>query len=680
MSYIQRFLKKWVYRMGLLERALQYKQKLNSSGKETLIDRIKGPAESEIVKTLNVERIDVREIDFISESDIDQEIVLIDENQPFQDKAAVKHVQVKIEEDILLFDDSEFHSAESNQKKYHEYESTFIPEKKAEDQTVVQTSIIEQVVNSSDDIPIDTVNPDVQNNIEKSIIKDPDDVKQNGLVVQETVDDSSDSNEFEMPEFNDYGTLFEIQKEFINADTIEDVYSTMIFSIMGQLGVSSVSVVAPAVKDESKWIIKDSHGIKISDSDLFWSIDDGILQLLNTYKGVLDIEDIKNDSNLRDDYFKFTAVDARIITPLLKEGILAGAILVGEKINSEDFTDVELEFLQALSDIGSSIIESLYKFEKTSTELFGLRIEKEILSDVEFFQDSILNVSSLNELGEVIKKNFYSLGLESYSLFIQDQVGGDYYPAYFESDDILGFSNSGFKIKRDNRLITFLINKKSSIILENFNESSVIIDTFGRNRTVKMELFIAYPFIISGKLSGFITIFKINPAVDIVDIDIRIQKINRFLFPYLYRVYEMDTELNRYNDLTAVFYERIENEMRHAQELNIPLSLVLFTIKNYKRFHERFGKIELDKLSEFASGIIKSKLSAGDFSARIDRNKFMIVLPGKEKRYSVMLSNTIKNEIIEKYNMSDFKLLITSLSSVFPEDGKDLFSILEILE
>lgn len=666
--------------MGLLERALQYKHKLNSTGKETLIDRIKGPAESETVKTLDVERIDVREIDSISESDSVQEIVLIEENHPFQDKADLKHIQDQIEEDIILFDDSEFHSSESNRKKLYESENTIVSEKMVEDKSAVQIPVSESIKNKPGDTPIEIVTSDVHEEIIKDIISDHDEIKQNETEELEIVEDNSDSNEFEMPEFNDYGTLFEIQKEFINADTIEDVYSTMIFSIMGQLGVSSVSIVAPAMKDESKWIIKDSHGIKISDSDLSWSIDDGILQLLNTYKGVLDIEDIKNDSNLRDDYFKFTAVDARIITPLLKEGVLAGAILVGEKINSEDFTDVELEFLQALSDIGSTIIESLSKFEKTSTELFGLRIEKEILSDVEFFQDSILNVSSLDELGVVIKKNFYSLGLESYSLFIQDQVGGDYYPAYFESDDLLEFSNSGFKIKRDNRLITFLINKKSSIILENFNESSVIIDTFGRNRTVKMELFIAYPFIISGKLSGFITIFKINPAVDIVDIDIRIQKINRFLFPYLYRVYEMDTELNRYNDLTAVFYERIENELRHAQELNIPLSLVLFTIKNYKRFHERFGKIELDKLSGFVSGIIKSKLSAGDFSARIDRNKFMIVLPGKEKRYSIMLSNTIKNEIIEKYNMSDFKLLITSLSSVFPEDGKDLFSILEILE
>jgi len=63
--------------MGLLERALQYKQKLNDSGKDTLIDRIKGPAETG--KSLNVERIDIKEIDIIEEPVKNQKPVFIED-------------------------------------------------------------------------------------------------------------------------------------------------------------------------------------------------------------------------------------------------------------------------------------------------------------------------------------------------------------------------------------------------------------------------------------------------------------------------------------------------------------------------------------------------------------------------------------------------------------------------
>lgn len=626
--------------MGLLERALQYKQKLNDTGKETLIDRITGPAETEPANTHKIKRVDVAEL----ETD---EIY-----EPFNDHDAVDKIshaviddKKKSGEDIILFNEDEYPDKES---EIIENSSTKFPD---------------------NDNEIDLLNDEI---IESS---DP----QESMITDQNVLPESDP-EINHTEFNDFSALYEIQKEFLRADTAEEVYATIIFSIMGQIGVSSVSIISPLKDDPDKWGIMDSSGIKLSDDKVFWDGNSGIINILNIFKGLLDIEDLKNDNDLRDDYYKFTSIDARFIIPLLRDNNLAGAVLVGEKINSEEFTESELNFLNELSETGSMILKSLTKYEKSSTELMAHRIEKEIFSDVELFQESLLNVTSIDELIDVIRKNFFSLGLESYTIFINDRSGNDFIPAYFESDDIMGFFDSGFKIKGDNRLVTFLVNNKSSIILENFSESNVIIDTFGRTRVSKMDYFIAYPFIISGKLSGFMTFFRINPAVDIIDIDIRAQKINRFIFPYIYRIFDLDPEQNRYNDLTASFYDRVDRELKHAAEMNIPLSLILISIKNYKRFHDRFGKIELDKLLSTSGKIIKSKLGEGDFASRIDRSKFLLVLPGKDKRYSIIIANSIKNEIVDNYNMTDFKLLVSTLQSVFPDDGKDLFSILEVLE
>jgi len=631
--------------MGLLERALQYKQQLNIDGKETLIDKIKGPAETEYSKSIDISEID----DFSTkEKQINEAFV---EKEYFNELDINKNFDDEIEEDIVLLDDEVNNS--KNELSKHD----------------IIVSELSHLITEDNELPGSEI-------IMSASDESPDSEK----IEEQVYDEVTDSGNFTMPEFNDYGALYEIQKELVNAESVEDVFSTILFSIMGQLGVSSASIISPSPDDDQKWVVVDSHGIKISDQELFWKLDEGILQLLNTYRGILDIEDIKNDNNLRDDYYKFTAVDARIISPLIKSENLIGAILVGEKINSEEFAQVELEFLHTLSEIAATMIGSILKYEKLATELLGLRIEQEILSDVEYIQDSLLATLSIEELKDVIRKNFYSLGIESYALFIIDEITKDYYPAYYEKDDLLDFSNSGFNIKKENRLITFLLNKKTSIILENFHESNVIIDTFGRNRIVKMDLFIVYPFVVSGKLSGFITVFKINPAVNIIDIDIRIQKINRFLFPYLYRVYELDPERNKYTDTTELLFGRIENEFRQAQELNIPVSLVLITIKNFKRFYDRFGKIELKKLSILTAEIIRKRLTDGDFSSRIDRNKFLLILPGKDKRYSIMLSNLIKKDILQNYNMYDFKLLITSNNVIFPEDAKDLFTILEILE
>jgi len=373
-------------------------------------------------------------------------------------------------------------------------------------------------------------------------------------------------------------------------------------------------------------------------------------------------------------------VNARLVTPVVYLDQLYGVILVGEKIDAVGFTPPEIDFLHSLSEAASSAIKAKVSYDTINTELVGLRIEKEILSDVEIFQNSLLSAESFAQLEDIIRRNFYSLGIETYSIFLEEKFSGDFYPSYSEEADNLRLSDSGFRIKRENRLITFLLNKKSSIILENFSESNVIIDTFGKDRIEQMDIFISYPFIISGKLSGFITIFKINPAVEIIDVDIRLQRIVRFIFPYIYRFIEIDPDKNRYSDLSGAFLTRLETELKKAADMNMPVTILSLSVKNYKRFYDRFGKIEMIKMFSIISEIIKSRLYTGDFSIRVDRHKFIIVLPGKDKKYAATFSSILKNEITAGFNTSEFKLLVTFISAIFPDEGNDVFSLLEIID
>jgi len=659
--------------MGLLERALKYKKQLNETGRETLIDRIKGPAESGFNERANSETVGSNEIDDYTLPSIDEitsrdssadfdDFIELPENQPIDLPAAdvnniensdlEQEIEYSSDEEIVLGDD--FNSFQQSENKdndkilYSEDEDIIISDSEQKNDKVIADSDIEDS------------NP---GNILNDVNTVPDD----------------DGQLYHMPEFNDYAVLYEMLKEFTSVDTIEEIFGTVIFSIMGQLGVTSVSILSPSEEDSGKWIITESTGIKIPE-EISWEVSNGILEILNSYRGVIDVEDLKNDMSLRDDYYRFISVNARLITPVVYSDNLTAVILVGEKIDSAEFTSSEVEFLHSLSEAVSSAIESKIIYEKANTELLGLRIEKEILWDVDIFQNSILSAGSVAELEDIIRKNFYSLGIETYTIFLEEDNSGDFYPAYFESEDYLEFSDSGFRVSRDNRLAGFLQNKKSSIILDNFAESNVIVETFGRNRVENMSIFISYPFIFSGKLSGFISIYKINPAVEIIDVDIRLQRIVRFIFPYIYRFKAIDPERNRYNDLTGGFYSRFEKELKRASDMGIPVAVISLSIKNYKRYFERFGKIEMFKMFESISDIIKEKLSIGDFSVRVDRHQFIIVFPGKDKKYTATFTAILKNEIINRFNTSEFRLLVVFISAVFPEDGKDIFSLLEIID
>ena len=659
--------------MGLLERALKYKKKLNETGRETLIDRIKGPADSGFIQRTNSETITGHEIDEyvlpdlseISEVKGNEEIPALPEEdlslneqdnseiseEIIQPAAETDSEESNLEEEIILFDDALSGSGWKIETSVKEEElSEYILEEGAPESEgpgkIEELSIAESESDKK---------PPVEQSDEEDI-------------------------SYQMPEFNDYAILYEILKEFTQVDTVEEIYETVIFSIMGQLGVSSVSIISPSVEDPAKWTMAVSTGIKVPDSEISWEVSSGILELLNNYRGVIDIEDMKSEPGLRDDYFRFISVNARLVTPVVYLDQLYGVILVGEKIDAVGFTPPEIDFLHSLSEAASSAIKAKVSYDTINTELVGLRIEKEILSDVEIFQNSLLSAESVTQLEDIIRRNFYSLGIETYSIFLEEKFSGDFYPAYSEETDNLKLSDSGFRIKRENRLVTFLLNKKSSIILENFSESNVIIDTFGKDRIEQMDIFISYPFIISGKLSGFITIFKINPAVEIIDVDIRLQRIVRFIFPYIYRFIEIDPDKNRYSDLSGAFLTRLETELKKAADMNMPVTILSLSVKNYKRFYDRFGKIEMIKMFSIISEIIKSRLYTGDFSIRVDRHKFIIVLPGKDKKYAATFSSILKNEITAGFNTSEFKLLVTFISAIFPDEGNDVFSLLEIID
>ncbi|HPJ35233.1 MAG TPA: diguanylate cyclase [Spirochaetota bacterium] len=659
--------------MGLLERALKYKKKLNETGRETLIDRIKGPADSGFIQRTNSETITGHEIDEyvlpdlseISEVKGNEEIPALPEEdlslneqdnseiseEIIQPAAETDSEESNLEEEIILFDDALSGSGWKIETSVKEEElSEYILEEGAPESEgpgkIEELSIAESESDKK---------PPVEQSDEEDI-------------------------SYQMPEFNDYAILYEILKEFTQVDTVEEIYETVIFSIMGQLGVSSVSIISPSVEDPAKWTMAVSTGIKVPDSEISWEVSSGILELLNNYRGVIDIEDMKSEPGLRDDYFRFISVNARLVTPVVYLDQLYGVILVGEKIDAVGFTPPEIDFLHSLSEAASSAIKAKVSYDTINTELVGLRIEKEILSDVEIFQNSLLSAESFAQLEDIIRRNFYSLGIETYSIFLEEKFSGDFYPSYSEEADNLRLSDSGFRIKRENRLITFLLNKKSSIILENFSESNVIIDTFGKDRIEQMDIFISYPFIISGKLSGFITIFKINPAVEIIDVDIRLQRIVRFIFPYIYRFIEIDPDKNRYSDLSGAFLTRLETELKKAADMNMPVTILSLSVKNYKRFYDRFGKIEMIKMFSIISEIIKSRLYTGDFSIRVDRHKFIIVLPGKDKKYAATFSSILKNEITAGFNTSEFKLLVTFISAIFPDEGNDVFSLLEIID
>ncbi len=164
------------------------------------------------------------------------------------------------------------------------------------------------------------------------------------------------------------------------------------------------------------------------------------------------------------------------------------------------------------------------------------------------------------------------------------------------------------------------------------------------------------------------------------EIHSKLSRLTQVIFSYTMNLKMLDAGENRYVDYIEGVLRRMERELENAKNLRIPLTVILFSIKNFKRYYALYGREESRKIIDLLEEIIRSRLSDPDFSVRFDRNKLLIILPGKNKKYAVPLANTIRNEIIQHFKKKEMQLLVTFLTSEYPEDGEDLHTLLDVID
>jgi len=89
------------------------------------------------------------------------------------------------------------------------------------------------------------------------------------------------------------------------------------------------------------------------------------------------------------------------------------------------------------------------------------------------------------------------------------------------------------------------------------------------------------------------------------------------------------------------FHERLERELRHAQEKRLPLSLCLVDIDDFKRINDRFGHPAGDRvLSQLAS-----RLRQTGEGFRLGGDEFALLLPGYDESEALTAAESIVERI-----------------------------------
>jgi GGDEF domain-containing protein len=379
-----------------------------------------------------------------------------------------------------------------------------------------------------------------------------------------------------------------------------------------------------------------------------------------------------------DYYLECISIDGRCMAPVIYNGELMAVILLGDRMESEEYTKEENYFIMALCETAGIVMNTMLEKEKLESEILELKSGIDDIRESESIGEQFVREDSLGGIKKIIADEFKKYKIESYALFGRSRAGGSF--SLIVSDEksasIDGFPSA---IEEKTRFIMSLGKKGAVIGADDFRQSGEIREVFGDALMKQIRLFRVYPYIAGGMNMGFVIIFALAPDVRTEQVDPKIRRISRFLFNAFYLIQDIDVNCSRYTDSLESIYKKIGREIDNAEKLGVSLSLLLFSIKNFRRCYTVFGAEAaasvLDKMEE----IITSRLGDYDFSARYGRSNFLIVLPGKDKKTALQLGTAIRNAVRQSFS-EEMQLLMTFLSVQYPDDGSDLFTLLDILE
>ncbi len=203
-------------------------------------------------------------------------------------------------------------------------------------------------------------------------------------------------------------SLFELSKEFGLFSESMRVAKLLVFSVIGQFLVSKFAV---TVFENDVVKVLES---KFPEKDLLSAINDFDYREIT---GSLSKKDIEKK------YKGFDRLNVELVVPMQLQGKTKGLILLGKRINNQDFSEADIEFIYSVGSLAIISLENIHLFEEA---LAKQKMEEEL------------------EIARGIQLNLFPKSVPEYSNFdiaaeslTSQQVGGDYY-------DLISLDNRSF--------------------------------------------------------------------------------------------------------------------------------------------------------------------------------------------------------------------------------------------
>lgn len=150
-------------------------------------------------------------------------------------------------------------------------------------------------------------------------------------------------------------------------------------------------------------------------------------------------------------------------------------------------------------------------------------------------------------------------------------------------------------------------------------------------------------------------------------------------------LYERMRELATHDSLTGLFLnryfqEKLEQEIRRAEEERGRFAVLLLDIDHFKRYNDEYGHSAGDLVLKNVAVTFQKSLESGETSARYGGEEFVALLPGKGGREAIASAERVRREIersVLVLRRAERRVTASVGIAVYPKDGRDREALLQ---
>ncbi|MDH4261645.1 MAG: hypothetical protein OEV78_01225 [Spirochaetia bacterium] len=458
--------------------------------------------------------------------------------------------------------------------------------------------------------------------------------------------------------------LIELSKELALTDNPEELWESLLFNILGQVGAREAAIF---IKDDNRMQLKAYKGF-IFPENFNLSKRSGIERILQKDLNIHYGNKLSNDI-VGDEYTLFTSLQIELVIPIIQIEELNGFILIGKTIGASDYSIEDLLYLKLLGEVIGSFHSVIQKSEIINNQKKIWNSREKVYQKYLYFQQQIQSGKTPEETQQIF--NTYMTDLfkfQAYLLFILN-----------EKEEYLltaqkGLQESSYKNLRfspEDEVIFKCQQHHTWFTYENLLDETMFSSNLSKEDKIILKECRILPLHFHGNLYGFFILLNVKNDIPTEYMHYAQNIIITYFWYYLSHIYLKKAQKNLKISITDPMHAIKDVISRHEKILSkkgIPYSIFIIQITNLDRLENLFGEKFTFTLRRKIKKILNQEFSNSKFISELFSNKFIVIFEKIDKSMLWIYDKNFIKKVNAAFDNEQKRPLLNNRLYSRPED------------